>query len=148
MKVKNKLIIWSIEIKRQAENVMFWFLKKAYGRRERHCSNGFYAISKFFEMKVVVISVKVEIQYLEKCASHRLAKQPYKRFVEISFKWVDPFSKCSEFVIVAANHRPVIRKRNLWKIPEHTFTYICLYLHVTLFIMHGEIKLQRENLIL
>ena len=27
-----------------------------------------------------------DVQYLEKCASHCLAKHPYKRFVEISFK--------------------------------------------------------------
>ena len=56
-------ISWSIEIKKEAKNIMFWFLKKTYERRKRHCSNGFCRISKFIEMKGVAILVKVDEMY-------------------------------------------------------------------------------------
>ena len=60
LNAKNKLIIRNVEIKKEAKNVIFWFLKKTYKRRKRHCTNGIFSISKFIEMKGVVILVKVE----------------------------------------------------------------------------------------
>ena len=39
---------------------MFLFLKKVYERGKIHCTSGFYRISKFIEMKGVVILVKVD----------------------------------------------------------------------------------------
>ena len=42
---------------------MVWFLKKTYERRKRHCSNGFCRISKFSEMKGVVLLAKVDEMY-------------------------------------------------------------------------------------
>ena len=42
---------------------MVWFLKKTHERRKRHCSNEFCRISKFSEMKGVVILVKVDEMY-------------------------------------------------------------------------------------
>ena len=65
-------------------------------------------------MKGVVILVKVDEIYniLKNVLATDLAKRPYKRFVETSFKYVDAFSTCFDFERVAANHRHVIRKRN------------------------------------
>ena len=57
------MVIRSIEIKKEAENVIFLFLKKTYERREIHCSSGFCRISKVIEMKGVVILVKVDEMY-------------------------------------------------------------------------------------
>ena len=42
---------------------MFLFLKKTYERGKIHCSSGFYRISKFIEMKGVVILIKVDEMY-------------------------------------------------------------------------------------
>ena len=60
---KKKLIIRSIEIKKEAKNVMVWILKKTYDRRKRHCSNGLCRISKCIEMKGAVMLVKVDEMY-------------------------------------------------------------------------------------
>ena len=64
--------------------------------------------------------------YLEKCASHCLAQQSYKSFVETNLnKWMH-----FQHVLtlrVAANHRHVICKINGWKIPEHFFTDVYIF---------------------
>ena len=51
---------------------MFWFLKKIYEYRKRHCSNGFCRISKFIEIKGVAYISKSrwDAQYLEYLYSH------------------------------------------------------------------------------
>ena len=49
--------------KKEAKNVMVWFLKKTYEKRKIHCSDGFCRIPKFIKMKTVVILVKVDEMY-------------------------------------------------------------------------------------
>ena len=47
------------------------------------------------------------------------------------------FSTCFDFVTVAVNQWHVIRKRNRWKIPDHMFTYWCLYFPLCYFIWNA-----------
>ena len=63
LKTKKKLIIRSIEIKKEAKNIMVWILKKTHDRRKGHCSNGLCRISKCIEMKSAVMLVKVDEMY-------------------------------------------------------------------------------------
>ena len=55
---KKKLVIRSSEIIKEPKNVRFWFKKKAYERRGRHCFNG--EQQKVIEMKDNIILVKVD----------------------------------------------------------------------------------------
>ena len=57
MKAKNKLVIRSIEIIKEAKNVRFLFLKITYGRTKRPCFNG--EQQKDIEMKGIIL-VKVD----------------------------------------------------------------------------------------
>ena len=57
LKAKNKLVIWSIEIIKEAKNVRFLFSKKTFERRFRHRFNG--EQQKVIEMKGIIL-VKVD----------------------------------------------------------------------------------------
>ena len=57
LKAKNKLVIWSIEIIKEAKNVRFLFSKKTFEIRFRHRFNG--EQQKVIEMKGIIL-VKVD----------------------------------------------------------------------------------------
>ena len=130
---------------------MFWFLKKTYERRKRHCSilqnilenQAFQRTAKFIEMKDISKS-RWDVQHFEKSANHWLLVETWRW----NFK-VNAFSTCLVFVRVAANHKHVICKRISEKfLRTLLLMFICLYLHITLFRMHVDIQHQRKNLIL